>query len=261
MTEDRAGWLRRIRRENAQQEDALSEVYDHRWGDIEDTHRAFVERFLASLTIGGRVLDAACGTGKHFGMVINSGCSLVGVDHSAGHLARAREKFPQVPTELREIQDLSYRAEFDGVMCVDALEMIPPEDWPVVLAAFRRALRPRGRLYVTIERVPEDQVRRGTERGLAEAGFEGIEDLQGPMEPRRGLRLPPRHRSNQGPAGPERVTKGTVDKASLPPLTPLRVRYTLIVRPWPGTRAAQFTLRPGEPRGVAACRPRTQAKG
>ena len=150
-------------------------MYDHRWGDIEDTHRAFVERFLASLTIGGRVLDAACGTGKYFGMVIDSGRSLSGVDHSAGHLARAGEKFPGVPTELGEIQALSYRAEFDGVMCVDALEMIPPEDYPVVLAAFGRALQSRGRLYVTMERVPEDQVREWTE----ETGRSGLPAVEG----------------------------------------------------------------------------------
>ena len=211
---DRGAWLRRLRRQNAAQEDALSAVYDERWGEIEKTHRDFVERFLASLPADGRVLDAACGTGKYFGMVLDSGRSVLGVDHSPGHLARAREKLPEVPTENRELQDLAFQEEFDGVMCVDALEVIPPEDWPVVLAAFGRALRPRGRLYATIERVPEDQVRRGTEGGraagfplvegeviweddlyhyyppmgrvrvwLAEAGFAVDEDLEGPSDP------------------------------------------------------------------------------
>ncbi|MGH2653403.1 MAG: class I SAM-dependent methyltransferase [Actinomycetota bacterium] len=160
---DRAAWLRRLRRENAEQEDALSAVYDERWGEIEDTHRRFIERFLSSLPAGARVLDAACGTGKYFGMVLESGRSLLAVDHSAGHLARAREKLPDVPTERRDLQELPYREEFDGVMCVDALEMIPPEDWPVVLDGFRRALRPGGRLYLTVERVPDEQVRRGGE--------------------------------------------------------------------------------------------------
>lgn len=210
---DRDAWLRRLRRENAEQEDALSAVYDERWGEIEDTHRGFVERFLASLPPEGRVLDAACGTGKYFGMVLDSGRSLLGVDHSPGHLDKAREKSPDVPTEVRELQDLSYRGEFDGVMCVDALEMIPPEDYPGILEGFRRALRPGGRLYLTVERVPEEQVRRENERArasglpvvegeavweedlyhfypsmdrvrawLAEAWFEIDEDLEGPWE-------------------------------------------------------------------------------
>jgi ubiquinone/menaquinone biosynthesis C-methylase UbiE len=211
---DRGAWLRRLRRENAEQEDALSAVYDERWGEIEEAHRALVERFLSSLPPGGRVLDAACGTGKYFGMVLDSGRSVLGVDHSPGHLARAREKFPDVPTDVRELQDLPFRDEFDGVMCVDALEMVPPEDYPGILEGFRRALRPGGRLYVTVERVPEDQVRRGTDQALrsglpavdgeviweedlyhyypsmdrvrawlAEAGFEIDEDLEGPWHP------------------------------------------------------------------------------
>jgi SAM-dependent methyltransferase len=211
---DRGAWLRRLRRENAEQENALSTVYDERWGEIEETHRAFMERFLTSLPPGGRVLDAACGTGKYFGMVLDSGRSLLGVDHSPGHLDKAREKFPDVPTEVRELQDLAFQEEFDGVMCVDALEMIPPEDYPGILERFRGALRPGGRLYVTIERVPDDVVRRGVEeardRGLpavdgeviledelyhhypsmdqvrawlAGAGFEIDEDLEGPWDP------------------------------------------------------------------------------
>jgi ubiquinone/menaquinone biosynthesis C-methylase UbiE len=208
---DRTAWLRRLRQENAEQEDALSAVYDERWGKIDETHRAFVERFLSSLPPGGRVLDAACGTGKYFGMVLRSGRSALGVDHSAGHLARAREKFPDVSSELRDLQELPYREEFDGLMCVDAMEMIPPEDWPVVLAGFRRALSPGGRLYLTVERVPEDAVRRATQEArrsglpavdgevvweddlyhhypsmdrvrawLTEAGFAVDEDLEGP---------------------------------------------------------------------------------
>jgi SAM-dependent methyltransferase len=156
---DRAEWVRNLRRVNELQEDALSPVFDAQWGQIEDTHRAYVERFLSRLPPGGRVLDAACGTGKYFAMVLAGGRPLFGVDHSGGHLTQARAKFPDVLTEKQDLQDLPYREEFDGVMCVDAMEMVPPEDWPVVLGRFRRALRPGGWLYLTVERVPDDRVR------------------------------------------------------------------------------------------------------
>lgn len=159
----RAGWVRELRRVNERQEDSLSSVFDQRWGEIGEVHREFVTRFLGSLPPGGRVLDAACGTGKYFGLVLESGRSLLGVDHSAGHLARARAKFPEVPTEKRDLQDLPYSDEFDGVMCVDAMEMVPPEDWPPVLNGFRRALRADGRLYLTVERVSDPEVREATE--------------------------------------------------------------------------------------------------
>jgi SAM-dependent methyltransferase len=172
---DRAAWLRNLRRVNEQQEDALSSVFDEQWGVIGDTHRAFVERFLSMLPPDGRVLDAACGTGKYFGVVLESGRSLVGVDHSGGHLAVARSKFPQVPTERHDLQDLPYRDEFDGVMCVDAMEFVPPEDWPDVLARFRRALRPGGWLYLTVELAREARVREANE----EARRSGLPVVEG----------------------------------------------------------------------------------
>ena len=40
---------------------------------------------------------------------------------------------------------------FDGVMTIDAMENVPPEDWPRVLANLHRALRPGGHLYLTVE--------------------------------------------------------------------------------------------------------------
>lgn len=167
MTPDRLAWLLDLRRINEAEEDALAPVFDERWGEIDEEHRTFVERFLSELPAGGRVLDAACGTGKYFGMVLESGRSVVGVDHAGAYLARAREKHPDVPTEKLDLQDLSFRDGFDGVMCVDAMEMVPPEDWPDVVRRFRRALRDQGRLYLTVELADEEEVRAGTGAGRA----------------------------------------------------------------------------------------------
>jgi cyclopropane fatty-acyl-phospholipid synthase-like methyltransferase len=73
--------------------------------------------------------------------------------------AAARAKHPHVVTEKHDLQDLPYRDEFDGVMCVDAMEFVPPDDWPEVLLRFRRALRPMGWLYLMVELAPQDMVR------------------------------------------------------------------------------------------------------
>jgi SAM-dependent methyltransferase len=167
---DRATWIRRLRRENEEQERALVSEYDERWGTIEPTHREWVERFLAALPPDGSVLDAACGTGKYFGMVLESGRTVLGVDHTSTYLDLALEKHPQARTERYDVQDLPFVAAFDGVMCVDAMEFVPPEDWPVVLEHLRRALRPGGSLYLTVELVPEEEVRTSN-RAAREAGF------------------------------------------------------------------------------------------
>src|SRR5688572_6898836 len=67
---ERATWLRTNRQENVRQEDDLAPDYDALWGEIDETHRAFVAKFLSLLPPDGKVLDAACGTGKYFPQVI-----------------------------------------------------------------------------------------------------------------------------------------------------------------------------------------------
>ena len=156
---DRGAWLRELRRVNERQEDALADDFDALYGEIEPTHQAFIERFLSRLPPDGRVLDAACGTGKYFPAVLASGRQLLGVDHAGAYLAKAAAKFPQVPTDKHDLQELPYQGEFDGVLCMDAMECIPPEDWPPVLERFHRALRPGGWLYLTVELARQDQVR------------------------------------------------------------------------------------------------------
>jgi SAM-dependent methyltransferase len=155
----RGAWLRDRRRVDEQQEDALAGDYDAQWGEIEPAHQGFVERFLSELPPAGRVLDAACGTGKYFPMVLATGRLLLGVDHAGAALAIAAAKFSPVPTEQHDLQELPYQDQFHGVLCVDAMEFVPPEEWPPILERFRRALRSGGWLYLTVERAPADRVR------------------------------------------------------------------------------------------------------
>jgi SAM-dependent methyltransferase len=163
---DRATWIRDLRRLNEQQESGLADDYDAYWGEIEDTHRAFIDRFLSQLPPEGRVLDAACGTGKYVKMVLASGRTPLCVDHTASYLDKVAAKTPGAATAKLHLHDLPYEREFDGVMCVDAMEFLPPEDWPVVLDRFRRALRPGWWLYLTVELVPEAEVRAGHEAAM-----------------------------------------------------------------------------------------------
>ncbi len=172
---DRTSWLLQLRRENEEQEATLADGFDARWGEIEPTHRAWVERFLSVLPPEGRVLDAACGTGKYVGMVLHTERSVLGADHTEAYLAKLHEKFPAASTAKHDLQDLPYESEFDGVMCVDAMEFVPPEDWPIVLERFRRALRPGGWLYLSVELVAEDEVRAAN----GEARREGLPVVDG----------------------------------------------------------------------------------
>jgi 2-polyprenyl-3-methyl-5-hydroxy-6-metoxy-1,4-benzoquinol methylase len=91
-------------------------------------------------------------------MVIDAGRAYVGVDQSSGMLSVAKVKWPDARFEQVGLQELAFEAAFDGVMCMDAMEHVPPEDWPTVVAAFRRALRPGGHLLLTLEEIDQEEI-------------------------------------------------------------------------------------------------------
>jgi SAM-dependent methyltransferase len=126
--------------------------YDENWGEISPSHAAFVARLAGLVRREGEVLDAACGTGKYWPALLAAGLRITGVDQSAGMLAQARRKHPGVPSRVLALQDLAdLEATFDGLLCVDALENVAPEDWPGVVAGFAGVLAPQAPVYITVE--------------------------------------------------------------------------------------------------------------
>lgn len=149
---------------------------------ITPTHAYFVTRVIESCPSGGTILDAPCGTGRYFGMVRAAGRQVVGIDQSAGMLARARAKHPQVVLQKIGLQELAFQAMFDAAMSVDAMENVFPEDWPLVLANLRRAVRPGGFIYLTVERIDDDEIA----RVFAAAAAEGLPVVLGEHTGRGG---------------------------------------------------------------------------
>ena len=119
-----------------------------------------------------------CGTGKYFAAVRASGRSVVGFDQSVGMLAVGRAKHPDVATARLPLQDLAISGAFDGVMCMDSLENVGPEDWPPVLTRLRDAGRPDAPLYLTVETAIEEE--------LAE-DFRSARDAGYPVTPRESF--------------------------------------------------------------------------
>ena len=156
---DRRAWLVEQRRKAEQRYDRLySPTYDDDDGPISPMHRRFVEELIGSVARGGAILDAPCGTGRYFPLVLDAGRTVVGVDQSAGMLAKAHAKHPAVVVEKLGLQELAFDGEFDAVMCVDAMEYVFPEDWPLVLSNFRRAVHPAGHVYLTIEKIDPSEI-------------------------------------------------------------------------------------------------------
>jgi 2-polyprenyl-3-methyl-5-hydroxy-6-metoxy-1,4-benzoquinol methylase len=90
--------------------------------------------------------------------VRDAGRHVVGADQSAGML-RVAERRGLADELLRlGLQELAFEHRFDAVMTVDAMEHVPPEDWPLVLHNLARSVVPGGSLYLTVEEVDDTQI-------------------------------------------------------------------------------------------------------
>jgi 2-polyprenyl-3-methyl-5-hydroxy-6-metoxy-1,4-benzoquinol methylase len=149
---DRLEWLSERRAVVETAYDLEAPTYDS-YDPATPLHRRFVDRLIETCRPGGTLLDAACGTGPYVQSVLDAGRHVVGADQSAGMLDQARSKFPGVRFERIGLQELTFDREFDAAMCVDAMEHVPPEDWPGVLENFVRAVPPGGHVYLSLEQV------------------------------------------------------------------------------------------------------------
>ena len=105
-------------------------------------------RALLSEVPPGRVLDAACGTGRHSVWLAAQGHEVVGVDASADMLARARAKLPQARFEQGDLTALPLAdASVDLALCALALVHLP--ELAPAFAELARVVRPGGRVVIS----------------------------------------------------------------------------------------------------------------
>jgi SAM-dependent methyltransferase len=149
---ERDEWLKQMREKIVKLYDHFSPLYWVKFGlQPNEIHIEYLQKFLERLSPSRILLSAGCGAGRYDGMLLEAGHNVVGIDISEGMLARARERFPDVRYEKKGLQEMDYQQEFDGVICIDALEHIFPEDWPVTIRGFREALKPSGIFYFTLD--------------------------------------------------------------------------------------------------------------
>ena len=130
---ERAEWLRLMRHKAEALYDHLSPKYWLTFGlAANETHLEYLQKLLERVPPHSTLLSAACGAGRYDGMLLEAGHDVVGIDQSAGMLARAKEHFPEVRYRKIGLQEIDFRDVFDGAICIDAMEHVSPEDWPRV---------------------------------------------------------------------------------------------------------------------------------
>jgi SAM-dependent methyltransferase len=112
-----------------------------------------VERLKAILAArghpGGRLLDVACGTGRHLEL-LQATFAVEGVELDPDMAALARERVPGVPIAIGDMRDFDLGCEFDVVTCLFSSigYMEEPEQLHAAVATMARHLAPEGILVV-----------------------------------------------------------------------------------------------------------------
>lgn len=96
---ERSDGLRQKRRGSEALLDNLAPIYDDNWGTIDPTHQLFIEKFAGLCPPAGTILDAACGAGKYWQIILATGRAIFGIHQSKGMLAQAKDELPGIPPE------------------------------------------------------------------------------------------------------------------------------------------------------------------
>jgi len=136
--------------------------------------------WLDELAADARILDYGCGYGRMTAALAAAGRrNVVGVDFSAGMIARGRREHPGL--DLRQIAGLPLAepdGAFDAGLLFAVLTCIPADaDQRALVAELRRLIRPGGLLCVSdLLLQPGERHRQRYEAGLARHGVYGVWD-------------------------------------------------------------------------------------
>lgn len=170
--------------------DATAAEFASRWGTLR------LERALSAFTkhLSGQrqVLDLGCGPGRDVDYLTDLGCTVVGLDLSAGMLCEARRRLPQARLVQAELRKPPFASQhFDGIWACASLLHLPRACFDPALAELVRLLRQPGSvLYLAVKGGQGEQWVNGgggrrtffayyqpdeIETSLAHAGFQILE--------------------------------------------------------------------------------------
>jgi SAM-dependent methyltransferase len=132
------------------------EVYDYFYADLLEPGSEAQARLIAELGelhAGAEVLDVPCGDGRIAVRLASMGARVVGLDVSERFIAKARQRpgADKVRFEVGDMRALAHEAAFDCVVnWFTSFGYFDAATNRAVLRAFRRALRPGGRLVLEL---------------------------------------------------------------------------------------------------------------
>lgn len=136
----------------------FAERYDLPYSPLDQYDPQMMEFFRKLFAENGvhRVLDCACGTGRHLLMLHDLGCEVYGSDISPSMLDQARRNLTacslSIPIQQTDFRDLPccFAEPFDAILCVAAIGYMSDEfELLHAFGSMRAALREGGILILT----------------------------------------------------------------------------------------------------------------
>lgn len=112
--------------------------------------KPWLDRFLAPLPAGARILDIGCGSAEPIGRYfIENGCSVTGVDAAPALIDLCRGRYPAGEWIVADMRKLSLGRTFDGVIAWDSFFHLCPDDQRRMFPIFADHATPGATLMFT----------------------------------------------------------------------------------------------------------------
>jgi 2-polyprenyl-3-methyl-5-hydroxy-6-metoxy-1,4-benzoquinol methylase len=108
-----------------------------------------LNRFVALLPKGAKVLDVGCGGGQDAKFLDEHGCEVLGIDVSTKMIALAEAHAPKVNFEVADLMTLPDLAESDAIWCYRVFHHVPLTEQDAFLEKLSRLLKNGGILCLT----------------------------------------------------------------------------------------------------------------
>jgi cyclopropane fatty-acyl-phospholipid synthase-like methyltransferase len=131
--------------------DSIAEVWQRSRAGDAFRERGLLDRLVAPLPPGARILDLGCGGGEPIARYLATlGYDLTGVDLSPRLLALARQAVPGGRFVQGDMRTIHLDQQFDAIVAWDSVFHLPRRDHGPLFRRFREWLGPQRRLLLSI---------------------------------------------------------------------------------------------------------------
>jgi SAM-dependent methyltransferase len=106
--------------------------------------------FLELIPVGGKILDAGCGSGRDTKAFLERGYFVTSFDASA-RMVELSSHLTGLQTHHMRFQDVDFHDDFDGIWACSSLLHVQQTEIDDVIARLSTALRPQGILYLSFK--------------------------------------------------------------------------------------------------------------